>query len=81
MEIKVKLFAVLKETAGWDESVLHLPHEISCSEVLTCLKNKFPSIALILESCFVAINGNYVDQDTIVFMGDEVAILPPVSGG
>lgn len=81
MEIKIKLFAVLREIAGWDESMMTIPDEISCSDILVSLQNQIPAISSILESCVIAINGTYADKNVLVSVGDELAILPPVSGG
>ncbi len=81
MRIKVKLFAIAKEIAGGDETVLEVPNEISCEEVLLRLRTKIPALFSVLELCLVVINGRYVDKTTDVSEGDEVAILPPVSGG
>ena len=81
MQIKVKLFAALKEMAGWSETILDLPGQVSCSEVLLRLQNEIPDLVSILDSCFVAVNGRCADKNVYVSAEDEVAILPPVSGG
>ena len=81
MGIRIKLFAVLKEIAGRSETILEAPKEISCEEVLFQLRNEIPNLASILESCLVAVNGRYADKNVYVSAEDEVAILPPVSGG
>ncbi len=81
MRIKVRLFAISKEIAGRNEIIFEVPNQISCQKVLSRLQAEIPALFSILESCFVAINGSYVDKTMGVSEGDEVAILPPVSGG
>ena len=81
MTIKVKFFAILKEILGREEMILDFPPPISCGEVLAFLKNSFSDTASLLESSFVAVNGQYAECGTILGPEDEVAVLPPVSGG
>ncbi len=72
---------MLREMAGCEETVLEVPDEISCEEVLFRLQTEIPALGSVLEPCLVAINGRYVDKTVDVSEEDEVAILPPVSGG
>lgn len=45
------------------------------------LATEFPAIAVIASHLFVAINGDYAADNTVLQDGDEVAFFPPVSGG
>ena len=81
MQIKVKVFAILKEVVGREEIVLDLPQETSCEEALLHLEGTIPGLFSILRRCLVAVNGRYAQPDTRILADDEVAILPPVSGG
>lgn len=81
MKVKVKLFAILREMAGREETTLEVPDEISCEEVLLRLQTEIPVLGSVFKLCLVTINGRYVDKTMDVAEGDEVAILPPVSGG
>jgi MoaD family protein len=81
VRVKVKLFAILREMADRDETILEVPNKISCEEILSRLQTELPVLGSVLEPCLVTINGRYVDQTTDVSEGDEVAVLPPVSGG
>lgn len=81
MKIKIKLFAILREMAGREETTLEVPDEISCEEVLLRLQTEIPVLGSVFKLCLVTINGRYVDKTMDVAEGDEVAILPPVSGG
>ena len=81
MKIKVKFFAALKELLDCEQTILELPDGSSCEAVLSRLKADIPALFSFLENCLIAVNGEYADKMAHVSAGDEVAILPPVSGG
>ena len=81
VKIKVRLFAVLREEIGSHELNLEFPQGAVCREVVGYLKNNFPSLDSLLERSLLAINGVYANPCSDIFEGDEVAVLPPVSGG
>jgi MoaE-MoaD fusion protein len=81
MQVRVKFFGMLKEVAGRDDDTLGLPEGARVADLLErCakstpdLKNYFPVIA-------VALNQEYSERDAALHEGDEVALIPPVSGG
>jgi molybdopterin converting factor subunit 1 len=80
--ITVKLYAVLREKAGQDE--LHVNAGITTvSELLREVSNSYPSLCEIL-SCgrvLTSVNREFVKGDAPVKSGDEVALMPPFSGG
>ncbi len=81
MQLNVLLFAGLAERAGEREIRLDLVGETTVSELLQTIANRHPDLAPLLDSCFVSINHEFATPDQTVRSGDEVAILPPVSGG
>ena len=81
MQIKVKFFAALRELLDCDETVLEVPEGASCEDIFLRLQTDIPALFSFQETCLVAINGTYADKAAYVSAGDEVAILPPVSGG
>jgi molybdopterin synthase catalytic subunit len=80
--ITIKLFAILKDKAGQD--VLHINSGASTvSELLKEVSNKYPALSDIL-SCgrvLTSVNQEFVKGDAPVKSGDEVALMPPFSGG
>ena len=75
----VRLFASARETAGTGRD--ELPGT-TVAEVLRAATAKYGhSFAAVLETCRVWVNGEEAAADTQVAAHDEVAILPPVSGG
>jgi len=79
--IKVKLFAILRDRVGASEFVLDLPEGATVDAASSVLAMRFPAIADFLPRVAFAINQTYADRGTILRPGDELAIIPPVSGG
>src|SRR5204863_413227 len=80
IRINVKLFAILRERAGAGEMSLELPDAATASMAAEILAAKVPSIADVLPRVAFAVNREYRDRDTILRAGDELALIPPVSG-
>lgn len=81
IQIKVKLFTVLKEEIGSEELVLEVPEKSSCEDVILKLEKQWEKLTPVLERSFVAVNGMYASRREQLETEDELAILPPVSGG
>jgi molybdopterin converting factor subunit 1 len=76
----VRLFAGLRERAGADRVEVDLPEGASVADLLAAMGTT-PVGELAPRSCIVALNREYADADAVVGEGDEVALVPPVSGG
>lgn len=77
--VTLRLFASIREIAGVNQ--LDFDAE-TVGEVVGLAVEKFgPDFASILPACRIWVNGNPAKEDDKVFDSDEVAILPPVSGG
>jgi molybdopterin synthase catalytic subunit/molybdopterin converting factor small subunit len=76
MRITVRLFAALRERAGWSRQEVDLPDDAVVADVWPALGlgDEPPGLAY-------ARNREYADRETTVADGDEVAVIPPVSGG
>lgn len=81
MKIKVKFFASYKEAVGRDELDMEIEDETNVSQLLVAVKAKHPAIGDLMEPLIVSVNKEYADFDKVLKEGDEVALLPPVSGG
>ena len=81
MRVRVKLFAIVKERAGAGEVSLELPEQATVAAASAALKRDFPEIAGFLDRAAFAVNREYVDAATHLCDGDELAVIPPVSGG
>jgi molybdopterin synthase catalytic subunit len=80
MRVSVRLFAGLRERAGTDRLDVDLPDGARVADVLAAMATT-PVGALRPRECVVAVNREYAAADAPVRAGDEVALVPPVSGG
>jgi molybdopterin converting factor subunit 1 len=80
VRISVRLFAGLRERAGADRVEVELPEGASVADLLEAMGTT-PVGELAPRSCIVAINREYAAADAVVGESDEVALVPPVSGG
>ena len=74
MLVSVRLFAGLRERAGASHVDVELPDDATVADLLAALE-------LAPRSCVAAINREYADAAARIAPGDEVALVPPVSGG
>ena len=81
MLIRVRLFAIQRELAGTREVRLDIPDGSTIEAVWEALVERHAVLASGRASVRFAQNGDYADPTTIVADGDEVAVIPPVSGG
>lgn len=82
MRVKVLLFARLREIAGTAEAEVELAGEsATIADVWAALVGRHPALAPHAQAMSCARNAEYARQPTPVSDGDEVAFLPPVSGG
>jgi molybdopterin synthase catalytic subunit len=82
MTVTVRLFAVLRERVGSDSIEVELDDGATVAEVLARLAER-PELGDLLERMPVrmAVNRDYADGETSLASGDELALVPPVSGG
>jgi len=81
VRVRVRLFAVQRELAGTREVALDLPDGADVEAAWSALAARFPVLAPGRPSMRFARNGEYADPGTALVDGDEVAMIPPVSGG
>lgn len=79
--ITVKLFAAYQEAYGKSELVLEFPDETPVSAVCDRLITEHPELSKWRDVTRYGINLIFVKPDTILQNGDEVVLIPPVSGG
>jgi molybdopterin converting factor subunit 1 len=79
--IRVLLFGAAADRAGTREIELPLDDGVTLSEVWPLLTAKHPDLAPMRDTLAFAVNGEYARVEDSVSPGDEIAVLPPVSGG
>ena len=80
MKIKIKFFGQHKEDLNKSELVINSKNNITINDLIELLKIKEPNFSK-FKSYAIAVNLNYENSDYMLKENDEVAIIPPVSGG
>jgi molybdopterin converting factor subunit 1 len=81
LRIRVRLFAMQRETAGMRELRLEVPRGATVDDAWNAVVESVPALAPGRASLRFAVNGTYADPATTLADGDEIACIPPVSGG
>ncbi|MEN9519378.1 MAG: hypothetical protein RLZZ381_1966 [Cyanobacteriota bacterium] len=81
IQVKVKLFAVYQEAFGTPELDLKLLPETTVEQVLASLIGQQPKLAKWRDVTRFGINLQFVESATALQDGDELVLIPPVSGG
>jgi MoaE-MoaD fusion protein len=81
MQVRVRLFAMQRELVGAREVALELPDKADVGIAWDALVARYPALAPGRDSVRFARNGAYAEAGTPLVEGDEVAMIPPVSGG
>ena len=81
MQVRVLFFGVLKDLAGRSSDQLTLPDSATAGDVVQHYETRVAALKGKLSSVAVSVNQEYAGQDAKLHSGDEVALLPPVSGG
>jgi len=81
MRVRVLFFGMLKDVVGKPSDVIELADGASVRDVLARYESQMPRLKESLSSLAVAVNQQYAGPDTQLKPDDEVALLPPVSGG
>lgn len=81
MQVTVLYFGVLREAMQLSQQILTLPADARASDVLAIARERLPHIAPLLQRSAIAVNHGYACAGMVLHDGDEIALLPPVSGG
>jgi MoaE-MoaD fusion protein len=81
MQVRILFFGVLKELAGRDSDLLSLPEDATVADVVIHYEEITPRLRELAASVAISINQEFAGADSQLREGDEIAFLPPVSGG
>lgn len=81
MRVRVKLFAMLRERAGAADAVHDVPEGSTVDDLWDRLRREHERLSGTEWKLLYAVNGEYVERRHRLAEGDEVAFIPPVSGG
>ena len=80
MTYQIQLFGITREIVGQNSLAFSAPESLNAASLLTSLKDSYPQLQKI-KSLLVAVNSEYADDDLMLNISDEIALIPPVSGG
>ena len=81
LKVDVRFFALYRERAGCDVMALELSTGAIVADLMVEVRRRFPSLAPAASPIVVAVNAEYAGPEAVLKDGDEVALIPPVSGG
>jgi len=81
MRVQVLFFGVLKDLVGRPSEALELDEGATVRDVLQHYESRIPKLGQVLPSVALSVNQHYAGPGAVLGEGDEVALLPPVSGG
>lgn len=81
MQVRILFFGMLKEFAGRGDDSVVLPDNATLADLLTKVEKQVPRLKDLMPSIAMSVNEEYASPESKLSNGDEVALLPPVSGG
>jgi sulfur-carrier protein len=81
MKVRLRMFAILRERSGVSETEIDLADGATVAVAVEVIGKRFGAIADLLPRAAAAVNLCYSKPTTQLFDGDELALIPPVSGG
>lgn len=81
LRVKVLFFGRLKDVIGQSEESLDLNDVSTIGQLFALYSERVPELAKYRSSVVASCNQEFAAWDTVLYSGDEVAFLPPVSGG
>ncbi|MFN3420109.1 MAG: molybdenum cofactor biosynthesis protein [Armatimonadota bacterium] len=81
IQVRVMFLGPAKDLTGCDNTILSLPKGSTLSDAIEALLDIFPNLRERLSHYRFAVNADYTNENTPLEDGDEVALIPPVSGG
>ncbi len=81
MQLTVRFFALYRERAGRSAATVEAPAKATVADLVSLVRQQFPRLAPPEAQIVVAVNEEYAEPDTALHPGDEICLIPPVSGG
>lgn len=81
MKIRVRCFAAVRDIVGAGELIVEVPEGSTLGHLVQQLYSRFPRLQSLAGSVLFSVNREYASVETHLAAGDEVAFIPPVSGG
>jgi molybdopterin converting factor subunit 1 len=80
MTLKILTFGIARDIIGGSNFILDAPEGTTVAQLKKRLLDHYPTFGN-LSSLLIAVNEEYGDDETVILEGDDIALIPPVSGG
>jgi molybdopterin synthase sulfur carrier subunit len=80
MKYTINLFGITRDIIGGTSLEIAIEGTVSVHQLLDKLKGDYPKLQAV-KSLLVAVNSEYATDDLVISTRDEIALIPPVSGG
>lgn len=80
MKCTIKAFGITKDIIGKREIEIEVNEASTVADLKQLLESQYPELKG-LRSLFIAVNNSYAKNETVLAQSDEIALIPPVSGG
>ncbi|MFT4033388.1 MAG: molybdopterin converting factor subunit 1 [Siphonobacter sp.] len=80
MELTIQLFGITRDIIGQSRQTVFLQEGDTVQELLNYMKGQYPGLSE-LKSLVIAVNDDYAEPNQKLNQHDEIALIPPVSGG
>jgi molybdopterin converting factor subunit 1 len=81
MNLDVRFFALYRERAGCNHCAFHLPESATVADLIAAVRRRFPTLAPPQVQIRVAVDTEFAAPELVLREGNEVCLIPPVSGG
>ena len=81
MKVRVRCFAAAREIVGKSELTVDLPEGSTLTQLFDQIQRQFPRLQGLAGSLLFSVNREYATAEKLLVAEDEVALIPPVSGG
>ena len=81
MKVRLRCFAAAREIIGTGELVVDLPEGSTLTQLIEQIRRQYPRLEGLAGSLLFSVNREYAPSDRRLAAGDEIALIPPVSGG
>lgn len=81
MQLEVRFFALYRERAGCSTATVGVLDGATVADLTSAVRRLYPRLAPPEVNIVVAVNAEYASSDTVLRPGDEICLIPPVSGG
>lgn len=81
MKATVKIFALARQLVGQDQIQVELPLGATVGDLRRAIPEQFPPLAALTAQAMFAVNADYASDETSIAADDDLACIPPVSGG